>query len=110
MSLTDAKLRALKGKAAPFKVSDAEGLHVLVAPGGSKMWRLAYRYNGKQKTLALGRYPVVSLLDARKARIAVPNDTGCIFVSATSGRLVNSSKRTSRAIRDACSIANAFPP
>jgi len=43
MSLTDAKLRALKGKAAPFKVSDAEGLHVLVAPAGSKMWRLAYR-------------------------------------------------------------------
>jgi integrase len=68
MPLTDAKLRALKSKVAPFKIADAEGLHVLVAPGGSKMWRLAYRFNGKQKTLALGHYPEVSLLEARRAR------------------------------------------
>lgn len=68
MPLTDAKLRALKSKAASFKITDAEGLHVLVAPGGSKMWRLAYRFNGKQKTLALGHYPDVSLLDARRSR------------------------------------------
>jgi hypothetical protein len=68
MPLTDAKLRALKGKAAPFKISDAEGLYLLVAPSGSKMWRLAYRFDGKQKTLALGHYPVISLLEARRAR------------------------------------------
>ena len=40
MPLTDAKLRVLKSKATPFKLADAEGLYVLVAPGGSKMWRL----------------------------------------------------------------------
>src|SRR5450755_65528 len=68
MALTDAKLRALKSRAAQFKLSDNEGLYVLVAPGGSKMWRLAYRFDGKQKTLSLGHYPAVSLLEARKAR------------------------------------------
>ena len=70
MPLTDAKLRVLKGKSAPFKVSDAEGLYLLVAPGGSKMWRLAYRFGGKQKALALGHYPTVSLLEARRSRDA----------------------------------------
>ena len=70
MPLTDAKLRALKSKAVPFKIADAEGLHVLVATGGSNLWRLAYRFNGKQKTLALGHYPEVSLLEARRARDA----------------------------------------
>ena len=70
MALTDAKLRSLKARVAPFKVSDAEGLFVLVAPSGSKMWRLAYRFNGKQKTIALGHYPDVTLLEARRARDA----------------------------------------
>jgi integrase len=70
MALTDAKLRALKRKADPYKVSDSEGLHILVSSGGSKLWRLAYRYTGKQKTLALGKYPTVSLFEARRAREA----------------------------------------
>lgn len=68
MPLTDVKLRTLKPKAVPYKISDAEGLHLLVPPNGSKLWRWAYRYGGKQKVLALGRYPDVSLLDARRAR------------------------------------------
>jgi hypothetical protein len=68
MALTDAKVRALKGGTAKFKVSDGQGLHVLISPNGSKLWRLAYRYLGKQKTLALGKYPHVSLLDARRLR------------------------------------------
>lgn len=70
MVLTDVKLRALKGKLAPYKVSDSEGLCVLVTPNGSKLWRLAYRCDGKQKTLALGKYPGVSLLKARQGRDA----------------------------------------
>jgi integrase len=68
MPLTDVKLRALTKKATPYKVSDQEGLYVLVQTTGSKLWRLAYRFGGKQKTLALGIYPRVSLLDARRAR------------------------------------------
>jgi hypothetical protein len=70
MALTDVKLRALKGDSNSYKVSDGEGLHVLVSPNGSKLWRLAYRFSGKQKTLALGQYPTVSLHGARRARDA----------------------------------------
>jgi hypothetical protein len=70
MPLTDAKVRALKGKTAQFKISDGEGLYVLVPPSGAKLWRLAYRFKGKQKSVALGKYPEVSLLEARRARDA----------------------------------------
>jgi len=42
MALTDAKVRAMKAKAAPYKHSDGEGLYVLVTTGGSKLWNLAY--------------------------------------------------------------------
>ena len=70
MALTDAKVRTLKAKAAPYKLGDGEGLYVLVTAGGSKLWNLAYRFNGKQKTLALGKYPAISLLVARCAREA----------------------------------------
>ena len=70
MPLTNAKLRALKAGDRPFKVSDAEGLFILVNPSGSKLWRLAYRYKGKHKLLAFGVYPDVSLRDARRRREA----------------------------------------
>ena len=63
--LSDAKIRALKPRPRPYKVSDAEGLFVLVNPNGSRLWRCAYRFDGKQKLLALGKYPDVSLSDAR---------------------------------------------
>ena len=68
MPLTDAKLRALKPAAKPYKVSDSEGLHALVTTAGSVLWRFAYRFDGKQKLLALGTYPYVPLIDARAAR------------------------------------------
>jgi len=68
MALTDAKVRALKPREASYKQSDGEGLHVLVPPSGSKLWRLAYRFLGRQKTLVLGQYPAVTLLEARRGR------------------------------------------
>jgi hypothetical protein len=54
MALTDTNVRSFKSKATPRKYSDGGGLHLLVTSNGSKLWRLAYRYDGKQKTLALG--------------------------------------------------------
>lgn len=68
MPLTDAKLRTLKPEAKPTKHSDSGGLHVLVTPTGSKLWRMSYRFAGKQKTLALGSYPIISLIEARQKR------------------------------------------
>lgn len=52
----------------PYKLPDGKGLYLLVNPTGGKYWRLKYRINGKEKTLAIGTYPDVSLREARKAR------------------------------------------
>jgi integrase len=68
MPLKDTALRNVKPGVKPQKLSDGGGLHLLVQPTGSKLWRLAYRFARKQKTLALGAYPTVSLADARNAR------------------------------------------
>ena len=68
MPLSDARLRTLKAVERPTKLSDGGGLHVLVTPRGAKLWRLAYRFDGKQKLLALGSYPAVTLADARARR------------------------------------------
>ena len=66
--MTDTQIKAIKPAQRPAKHSDGSGLHLLVSPQGSKLWRLAYRFDGKQKTLALGAYPFVSLSDARQKR------------------------------------------
>ncbi|WP_102959408.1 tyrosine-type recombinase/integrase [Mangrovicella endophytica] len=68
MPLSDLQIRALKPSDRPRKHSDGGGLHLLVSPNGSKLWRLAYRFDGKQKLLAFGAYPIVSLSDARARR------------------------------------------
>src|SRR5215203_4862493 len=68
MPLTDTKCRNAKGQNKPRKLSDGGGLHLLVNPDGAKYWRLAYRWHGKQRTLALGVYPAVGLAEARAAR------------------------------------------
>jgi integrase len=62
--------RSAKPREKPFKLSDGGGLFLLVQPNATKLWRLAYRYDGKQKLLALGQYPVISLADARIKRDA----------------------------------------
>jgi len=66
--LNDTRVRTAKVGDRPIKVSDSGGLYLLVQPNGSKLWRLAYRFGGKQKTLALGIYPTVTLKLAREKR------------------------------------------
>lgn len=68
MALTDRKIVNLKPTEKPRKISDAGGLHLFVSPSGGKLWRLAYRFEGKQKLLSFGSYPVVGLGDARSKR------------------------------------------
>ena len=65
MPLTDVQVRAARATDKPQKISDAKGLFLLVHPNGSKYWRLKYRYAGKEKQLALGVYPEVTLAQAR---------------------------------------------
>lgn len=66
--LNDTRIRTAKASDRPIKLSDGGGLHLLIQSNGSKLWRLAYRFGSKQKTLALGVYPTVSLKLARERR------------------------------------------
>src|SRR5579883_3403132 len=63
--LTELVLRGARPAEKPQKLYDERGLYLLVLPTGARHWRLKYRYRGKEKLLALGRYPEVSLKRAR---------------------------------------------
>ena len=64
MSLTDLKAKKAKSRDKDYKLSHEKGLYLLITRKGGKYWRMKYRYAGKEKTLALGVYPEVSLVEA----------------------------------------------
>lgn len=66
--LNNTACKNAKPKERPYKMADSGGLYLLVNPSGSKLWRLKYRFLGKEKLLALGSYPLISLAEAREAR------------------------------------------
>ena len=68
MALTDTQIKKAKANDKLQKLSDGGGLQLHIAITGGKLWRLAYRFEGKQKTLSLGAYPAVGLADAREGR------------------------------------------
>jgi hypothetical protein len=63
--LTDSQLRSVKPGTQPQRLSDGGGLYLQIDPNGGRYWRYNYRFAGKQKTLALGVFPDVSLARAR---------------------------------------------
>jgi len=64
--LTDLKVQKVKPQSKSITLFDGGGLYLLVTPAGGKLWRFKYRFDGKQKLLALGSYPDVSLREARQ--------------------------------------------
>ncbi len=70
MPLSDTAIRSAKPAAKPYKLADGGGLFVLVNPNGSRLWRLKYRVEGREKLLAIGAYPAVTLGKAREKRDA----------------------------------------
>jgi integrase len=68
MALNDAAIRALKPTGRVFAVADEKGLCIEVAASGSKLWRLRYRFAGRARNLSFGRYPEVTLKEARQRR------------------------------------------
>ncbi|HDU4989284.1 tyrosine-type recombinase/integrase [Klebsiella pneumoniae] len=68
MKLTARQVDTSKPKDKPYKLSDGGGLYLLVNPNGSRYWRLKYRIAGKEKLLALGVYPDITLAEARQKR------------------------------------------
>lgn len=68
MALTHLDLRNAKSTEKAYKLFDGGGLHLLVSPTGSKLWRLKYRFQGKERLLSFGPYPLFSLAEARAKR------------------------------------------
>jgi hypothetical protein len=56
--LSDTEVRRAKTKEKPYKLADGRGMYLLVNASGGKLWRMNYRFQEKQKTLAFGAYPV----------------------------------------------------
>src|SRR5271155_677505 len=100
MRLTSARVKNAKRGQRPQKISDDGGLHLLVSSQGSKLWRWAYRHAGKQKTLALGVYPSVSLAEARTRR----DDARRLLANGTDPSTIR--KREKQAAKTA--VANNF--
>lgn len=68
MPLTDSAIKTAKPQDKPYKLADGLGLYLLINPNGSRLWRIKYRVEGKEKTLSLGAYPDLSLVKARQRR------------------------------------------
>ncbi len=70
MALTAVAVNCAKPKTKPYKLSDGSGLYLLVQPTGGRLWRMNYRFDGRQRTLSFGPFPDVSLARAREKRAA----------------------------------------
>lgn len=68
MSLTDIKIRKAEQKDREYKLGDGGGLYILIRPNGSKLWKMKLRIHGREQKLSFGRYPEVSLKEARVRR------------------------------------------
>ena len=68
MGLTAVAIKAAKGRAKQYKLTDSDGLHLLVLPSGRRYWRMKYRYLGNYKFLAFGIWPEIELAEARAKR------------------------------------------
>ncbi|MDE2339700.1 MAG: integrase arm-type DNA-binding domain-containing protein [Alphaproteobacteria bacterium] len=68
MGLSALAIKAAKSRDRQYKLTDADGLYLLVMPSGNRYWRMNYRFADKHKTLAFGVYPQVSLAEARTRR------------------------------------------
>ncbi len=68
MPLSETKVRSAKPRGKEYKLFDGQGLFLLVTSSGGKLWRLKYRFDGKEKMLSVGTYPEISLAEARASR------------------------------------------
>lgn len=68
LALKDLEIKYAARRSRDYKLFDGEGLYILVRPGGSKLWRFKYAFDGKEKTLSFGKYPAISAAAARQLR------------------------------------------
>jgi hypothetical protein len=73
MPLTNTAINAAKPKQKQYRLTDGQGMYLLIKPSGKKYWRLDYILHGKRKTFAIGSYPAISLKKARAQRDKAKN-------------------------------------
>lgn len=95
--LTHIQPKTAKPKDKPYKLSDGGGLYLLINPDGSKYWRMGYRFDGVERLLAFGKYPEISLADARKARIAAREKINAGIDPSQARRIEKRNKATANA-------------
>jgi len=97
--LTDVKVKNTPPKDKPYKLAAGRGLHLLVKTDGSKHWQFRFRFNGKENTIAIGRYPEITLANAEKqatqalellAEGTNPSERKKALKASKSGALANS--------------------
>jgi len=94
MALNDLGIRAAKPAGKPFKLADEKGLFLLINPNGSKLFRMKYRFGGKEKLLSFGTYPDVSLKQARDRR----DEARRLLAQEVDPGAVQSARKQARAI------------
>ena len=92
MPLTVAAIQAAKPRQKPYKLFDQGGLFMLVHPNGGRYWRLKYRMHGREKLLALGTFPDVSLAKARARR----DDARKLIADNTDPAVVKQAEKTAQ--------------
>ena len=68
LKLSKLKIDNAKPESKARRISDGMGLYLLIQPNGSKLWQFRYRFRNNAKVFSIGKYPLVSLVDARKER------------------------------------------
>ena len=100
MALSDVAIKALKAKEKRYSVTDSAGLSTEVYPSGVKAWRYRYRLNGKLEKVAFGKYPVISLRDARAMRDEMATKVAKGSSPATAKRKARAACSDSMSMRD----------
>ena len=77
MKLNERQIKNAIPSEKPFKLNDGKGLYLYINRNGGKLWRFDFSYNGKRKTLSIGKYPTISLVEARQAA----ENARCLLVS-----------------------------
>lgn len=103
--LNDARCRSLKPDIKPHKYADGAGLYLYIMPTGGKLWRMAYRFGGKQRTLALGQYPDISLAKAREKALQARR---ALLEGQDPGALKAADKAATRAQTQAPTLDDVF--
>lgn len=97
--LNDKAIQAARPGEKVRKISDGDGLSLVIQPNGSKLWWLRYRFGGKEKTLSFGQYPLISLKQAREWAIDARK------MIAQGGDPMSAKREAQNAIKEAVSVA-----